>query len=79
MTKIFEGEVTANKLAKTVTVKVERKFRHPVYAKVVKSHKKYLVHNEELKLEVGDWVKITEVRPLSKTKHFKVLEKLTKK
>jgi len=76
MTKIYEGTVCSTKMKDTVTVKVERKYRHPVYAKVVKSHKKYLAHNENLKLAVGDEVQIEETRPLSKTKHFRVIKKL---
>jgi len=76
MTKIYEGVIVSTKMKDTVTVRVERKYRHPVYAKVVKSHKKYLAHNDSLKLSVGDEVQIEETRPLSKTKHFRVIKKL---
>lgn len=75
MTKTLEGVVVSTKMTKTVTVKVERKFRHPVYSKVVKSHKKYLVDNPSLKLTEGDLVTIKEVRPLSKQKHYQVVAK----
>jgi len=64
-------------MQKTVVVKVERKFRHPLYEKVITRHKKYKAHNEEFKLKEGDMVKIIETRPISKDKHFKVAEKLT--
>ncbi|OGK68248.1 30S ribosomal protein S17, partial [Candidatus Roizmanbacteria bacterium RIFOXYA2_FULL_41_8] len=59
----------------TVVVRVERKYRHPVYAKIVKRHKKYLAHNPSLKLIEGDLVKIKEVRPISKNKHYLVVGK----
>ncbi len=75
MTKILEGVVVSTKMKQTVTVKVERKYRHPVYAKIVKRHKKYLADNPELKLVEGDLVKIKEVRPLSKNKHYLVIGK----
>lgn len=79
MAKILEGVVISTKLApQTVTVKVEERFRHPLYQKVVKKHKKYLVHNEKLELHDGDMVRIQETRPLSKNKHFTVLAKLQK-
>jgi len=76
MSKTYEGIIVSDKMKDTVTVRVERKYRHPVYAKVVKSHKKYLAHNDSLKLAVGDAVVIEETRPLSKTKHFRVIKKL---
>lgn len=76
MTKILNGTVVSNKMDKTVVVKVERKYRHPVYGKVVKSHKKYLVNNPELKLDEGDVVTIQSVRPISKNKHYQIVEKL---
>lgn len=76
MTKILTGVVTSTKMINTVVVKVERKYKHPVYAKVVKSHKKYLADNTELKLKEGDLVSIQSIRPLSKNKHYKIIEKL---
>jgi len=75
MTKVLQGIVTSTKMNKTVTVRVERKYRHPVYAKVVKSHKKYLVDNPKLKLTEGDLVTIREGRPISKHKHYQVVAK----
>lgn len=79
MPKILEGKVVSTKMIKTVVVEVERVFRHPLYKKVIKRHKKYKVHNEKFKLEKGDWVKIKECRPISKDKHFIVIEKMEKK
>jgi len=75
MTKILQGVVVSTKMLNTVTVKVERKYRHPIYSKVVKSHKKYLVDNPKLKLVEGDVVTIKEIRPVSKHKHYQVLAK----
>jgi len=78
MPKILTGTVLSTKMQKTVVVKVERKFRHPLYEKVITSHKKYKAHNEDFDLKEGDLVKIVETRPISKDKHFKVIEKLSK-
>lgn len=79
MKKTLIGEVMSTKMQKTVVVRVVRKFRHPLYRKVIIRHKKYKAHNENLELIVGDTVKIEETRPISKDKHFKVVEKVTKK
>lgn len=79
MKKTLVGEVVSTKMQKTVVVEVQRKFRHPLYQKVITRHKKFKAHNEKLELAVGDMVKIEETKPISKDKHFKVIEKLTKK
>lgn len=76
MRKKFIGEVVSTKMQKTVVVKVERKFRHPLYKKVIIRHKKYKAHNETIPLVVGDKVEIEETRPISKDKHFKVIRKI---
>ena len=76
MKKTLIGKVVSTKMTKTVVVKVERKFRHPVYHKVIIRHKKYKAHNEILDLKLGDMVKIEETKPISKDKHFIVIEKL---
>ena len=78
MKKILTGKVVSMKMIKTVVVIVERKFRHPVYHKVIVRHKKYKAHNEKLDLKLGDIVKIEETKPISKDKHFIVVEKLKK-
>lgn len=78
MRKILIGTVVSTKMLKTVVVKVERKIIHPKYKKVIVRHKKYKAHNENIKLSVGDIVKIQETRPISKEKHFLVVEKITK-
>lgn len=72
--KIRVGVVTSDRMDKTVTVSVERRFAHPLYGKGVKRTKKYHVHDPENQYRVGDTVRITETRPLSKTKRWRVLE-----
>jgi small subunit ribosomal protein S17 len=69
------GTVTSNKMQKTIVVQVERVARHPLYGKVVKSHKKYKVHDENNDANIGDTVQIRECRPMSKDKQF-YLEKI---
>ncbi len=72
--KEFLGRVISDKMNKTVTVLVERLYRHPTYGKVVKMRMKFKAHDEENKCHTGDKVKIIETRPLSKDKHWKVVE-----
>ena len=72
--KILEGTVISDKGNKSITVIVERKYQHPVLHKVVKTKKKYHVHDENNSFKTGDKVSIVESRPISKLKRFKVLE-----
>lgn len=74
--KIKEGVVLSNKMDKTVTVKVSRRIRHPRYQKVVVRYKTYYAHDESNALEVGQKVRISETRPLSKLKRWRVVETL---
>ena len=71
--KILKGIVVSDKPNKSITVVVERKYQHPVLKKVIKSKKKYNVHDEENKYKNGDKVSIIECRPYSKTKKFEVI------
>ena len=71
--KILTGVVIGDKPNKTITVVVERKYQHPVLKKVVKTKKRYSVHDELNKYKNGDKVKIIESKPFSKTKKFQVL------
>ena len=76
MTKrILKGEVVSNKNDKTVVVKVQRRFRHPFYVKVISRKKKYHAHDENNKFKEGDFVKIIESKPISKLKTWQVIEK----
>jgi small subunit ribosomal protein S17 len=76
MAKILTGKVKLTKMPKTVIVIVERKYRHPLYKKVILRSKKYKVHNEKIDLDNGDIVDIKETKPISKEKHFIVVKKL---
>lgn len=71
--KVQKGIVVSNKMQKTVIVKVERTFRHPIYGKVVTRAKKFYAHNEAAPLQIGDEVQIVETRPLSKLKRWRVV------
>lgn len=70
------GVVVANKMEKTVTVKVTRKMRHPLYQKVIERSKKYYAHDETNALDIGQKVRLAETRPLSKLKRWRVVETL---
>jgi small subunit ribosomal protein S17 len=70
--KSFVGVVVSDKADKTVSVKVERKFTHPLYGKVLTRSKKYASHDENNEYKTGDIVEIVSVRPISKTKTWKV-------
>jgi small subunit ribosomal protein S17 len=75
---IRNGVVVSNKADKTVVVKVERKFQHPLYKRTVKASKKYMAHDETNVCQIGDEVRIAESRPLSKRKRWIVLEVVQK-
>ena len=76
--KVRVGVVVGDKMDKTVTVSVERQFAHPLYGKGVRRTKKYHAHDENNDYRVGDTVRITETRPLSKTKRWRVLELMSR-
>lgn len=68
----MQGVVVSNAAEKTVSVKVERRFMHPMYGKVVTRSKKYPTHDEQNEFKIGDVVEIETVRPISKTKRWRV-------
>jgi small subunit ribosomal protein S17 len=68
------GEVISNKMTKTIVVRVERRFRHPQFKKVVTRYRKLYAHDEKSEAKVGDRVRIQETRPLSKTKTWRLVE-----
>ncbi len=68
------GVVTSNKMDKSITVKVERKEKHPIYGKFVKKTTKFAAHDENNDCGIGDTVKIMETRPLSKNKRWRLVE-----
>jgi small subunit ribosomal protein S17 len=71
--KVRVGLVVSDKADKTIVVQVERRLAHPLYGKGVARTKKYHVHDEKNEYKVGDTVRITETRPLSKTKRWRVV------
>jgi len=71
--KVRTGLVVSDKMTKTVTVQLTRQFAHPLYGKQVKQTKKVKAHDQQ-GAKVGDTVRITETRPLSKTKNWRVVE-----
>lgn len=75
MAKQLQGKVVSTKMNKTVVVEVERVFRHKLYKKTIRKHKKYKAHNEIEGVQVGDLVSIKETRPLSKEVRFNVVSK----
>lgn len=74
--RILQGVVVSDKCAKTVTVKVERKIKHPIYGKIIRRSKKYAAHDEQ-GCKLGDVVRIIESAPISKTKRWAVVEKVS--
>jgi len=73
------GVVVSDKMAKTITVKVDRAMRHPTYNKMVRTATKFKAHDEKNSAKVGDTVRIEETRPLSKTKRWRLVEIISKK
>ena len=71
--KTLIGTVASDKMQKGCTVRVERRYKHPKYGKYVVASKKYLVHDENDEAREGDRVEISETRPLSKNKRFRLL------
>ncbi|MCR5497082.1 MAG: 30S ribosomal protein S17 [Paludibacteraceae bacterium] len=69
-----QGVVSSNKMDKTITVAVKWKEKHPIYQKFVNKTKKYHAHDEKNECNVGDFVRIMETRPLSKTKRWRLVE-----
>ena len=71
--RILQGIVVSDACDKTVVVRVERRFIHPVYKKFVSRSKKYAAHDEDNRYRAGDAVRIEESRPISKRKHWVVI------
>ena len=72
------GTVVSNKMEKTIVVKVENRYPHPIYSKTITKTKKYLVHDEMGECNIGDQVLVQECRPLSKRKRWKLIKILSK-
>jgi small subunit ribosomal protein S17 len=76
--KTVEGRVVSNKMNKTVTVLVERLVKHALYGKYIRRSTKLHAHDEDNACNEGDMVRVTECRPLSKTKNWRVVEVITR-
>ena len=78
MRKTRVGIVSSDKMDKTITVKVETNVKHPLYGKVVKQTKKLKAHDENNECRIGDRLRVMETRPLSKDKHWRLVEIIEK-
>ncbi|HPW47901.1 30S ribosomal protein S17 [Candidatus Saccharibacteria bacterium] len=78
MSRTIQGEVVSNKADKTIVVAVKRRKAHPIYKKLYTSTRRFMVHDEKNEANIGDLVFISECRPVSKHKHWK-LEKIVEK
>jgi small subunit ribosomal protein S17 len=72
--KTVVGKVVSNKMDKTVSVAVERRYRHPLYGKYLKRTSKFMAHDEKNECKIGDTVRIMETRPLSHLKRWRLVE-----
>jgi small subunit ribosomal protein S17 len=68
------GVVVSNKMDKSIVVAVKRKVKHPIYGKFINKTKKLMAHDEENTCNIGDTVRISETRPLSKVKTWRLIE-----
>lgn len=75
--RILQGVVVSDKTDKTVVVRIERRFNHPVIGKVVRRSKRYHAHDDANGCKVGDTVRIEECRPISKSKTWRVVENVS--
>ena len=75
--RILQGVIVSDKADKTVTVLVERRFKHPLMQKIIRRTKKYSAHDEKNTFHTGETVRIQECRPISKTKTWFVMEKVS--
>ena len=76
--RTIEGRVVSNKMQKTVTVLLERQVQHPLYGKIIRRSTKVHAHDETGDCREGDVVRISECRPMSKTKNWRVVEVVTR-
>jgi small subunit ribosomal protein S17 len=74
--RILQGTVVSDKGDKTVVVKVERRVKHPLYAKIIRLSKKYHAHDEGNEFREGEIVRIEETRPISKLKTWRVIDRV---
>ncbi|MGH6904887.1 MAG: 30S ribosomal protein S17 [Geminicoccaceae bacterium] len=75
--RVLRGTVVSDKCDKTVIVRVERRFMHPLYKKYITRSKRYAAHDEDNRCKIGDQVSIRECRPISRRKRFEVVAEAT--
>ena len=68
------GVVVSNKTQKSIVVEIERREKHPIYGKFIKKTNRFMAHDEKEECNIGDTVRIMETRPLSKRKHWRLVE-----
>ena len=68
------GVVVSNKMQKSIVVEIERREKHPIYGKFIKKTNRFMAHDEKEEGNIGDTVRIMETRPLSKRKHWRLVE-----
>ena len=76
--KVRQGYVVSDKMSKTIVVELEDRKRHALYGKIMRTNTKVKAHDEENSAGIGDLVRIQETRPLSKDKHFRLVEIIEK-
>tara|TARA_B100000678_G_scaffold28298_1_gene21000 strand:- start:5158 stop:5430 length:273 start_codon:yes stop_codon:yes gene_type:complete len=74
--RVLQGQIVSDKTDKTVTVLVERRVKHPLYGKIMRRSKKYHAHDEANEYKEGETVRIEEIKPISKTKTWKVIARV---
>lgn len=78
MAHVLSGTVVSAKMQKTAVVSVESKMRHPMYKKVIVKHKKFKAHYDDMEVKEGDFVEMTEVKPISREVHYLITKKIEK-
>jgi small subunit ribosomal protein S17 len=78
MTKKKIGTVVSTNMNKTIILTVENKYAHPIYSKILKKNQRFMAHDEENECQLGDIVKICEVRPVSRKKYWSLKQILNK-
>ena len=76
--KIRQGVVVSDKMNQSIVVRVDRTVRHPLYKKILRRSKRYMAHDQDNTCHVGDVVRITECRPISRMKRWRLMEVVTK-
>ncbi|MHA1565748.1 MAG: 30S ribosomal protein S17 [Alphaproteobacteria bacterium] len=74
--RVLTGTVISDKMDKTIVVQVDRRVKHPLYKKYITRSQRFSAHDESNTCNIGDTVRIRECRPLSRNKHFELLERM---